>query len=845
MPAEPVPSAAGEWETKWWSGGEYLEGLVRAGSNSPVVEFLGTLRTSNWLALSQVGRILRTLPTRDALALSQGLAAWLSTPFAAQSGLANDALEVLAAGAEARADNLAEFTEPILDSVFGEKEAPFAEYLARTLRTDVLPQLITAGASRGVFIAARDDLIDWFRREWGDEPDADASSVQRPAIEAHQQNSYLRRLDYLVDIARDTLHAQTGDPDYADLLIKTYESAWPLLRRIALNEARISERGFETLADPIAADMSALLSDLNVYHELSLLVAARDTAPPSFVEALQHAIEEGRPDSDEERRARWRRRWLHLTPDWMLTDAQRAAKRSTAPPFDPGDDRRFFLFYSSGVYRPTAPLTQTDFDARADTLDDQGVLGLVRQPEQYGIEMTYRHDSEQMWDLLIAYVARSGRNAIPFLATATDIEGRGGWKVARAALRSIETEADWRQALRWLDDLALSGGTAAWAVGDALRDDIVERAPLALVDEIVGLARGLIEREHTSLSADSRAALGEHDDLMFKQLNSAAGKAAVALLSLTDRARTHERRDGMPDWLMTIAYQAASDEWGGVEVRVALGSLFPVLRAVDQAPADELKPLLLPTDTDLAAINARVAFWTGYLYRGTVSSDDLGYLLDEYTRELVSPSLDRLEGEPLSRLVDHIIVGRLRGIAGFEAVVKDVLSTPGSFALRRRLAESFGRFLGEQENVQPALAYWGRHLELWGESEDLDAYFGWLHWLDEPQELQQVDLVLSLIARSIRPMPPEHRVMDLLEYLRRAVDEEPNMVLSVVAQILEQWAAESNFRWFTREAVAIVLALAKSEAGARDEYRVLVQGLLASGQMTPSEGNAALGLQST
>lgn len=847
IPAEPVPSAAGEWETEWWSGGEYLEGLARAGSNSPVVEFLSTLRTSNWLALSQVGRILRELPTREALALSGGLGAWLSTPFAAQSGLANDALRVLAAGAEAGAENLADFAEPILDSVFGEKEAPFGEHLARRLATDVLPQLITAGASRGVFIAARDDLLAWLRREWGDEPGEDASSARRPAIEAHQQNLSLRRLDYLVDIARDTLHAQAGAPDYADLLIETYGSAWPLLRRIALNEARTSARGFETLEDLIAADMSALMSDLSAYHELSLLVATRTTAPPSFVEALQQATEEGRPDSDPERRALWKRRWLHLTPDWMLTDAQLAEKRSTTLPFDTGDDSRFFLAYSSGVFRPTAPIAQADFDARAETLDDQGVLDLVRDPEQYGIEVTYRHDSEQMWDLLIEYVARSRRNAIPFLATATDIEGRGGWKVVSGALRSIETEPVWHHALEWLDALALARGTAAWAVSGALRDDIVERAPLVLLDEIVGLARGLIEREHTPLSVDSRAdaAPDEYDDLMFKQLNTPAGQAAEALLRLTDRVRMHDQRDGMPDWLMTIAYQAAIDAWGGVEVRVALGSLFPVLRAVDQARADELKPLLLPPATGLVALNARVAFWTGYLYRGSVSSDDLRYLFDEYAHEFVSLSLERLEGEPQSRLVDHIIVGRLRGIAGFEAVVEDVLSTPESLALRSRLAESFGRFLGERENILPALAYWGRHLELWGDSEDLDTYFGWLTWLGESQEPTQVELVLSLIARTVRPTPPEHRVMDLLEYLKGAVDEEPNMVLLIVARILDQWAGASSFQWFTREAVAIVLALAETEAGTQDEYRVLVQGLLASGQMTPAEGNTALGLQST
>lgn len=838
-PREPEQGPNREWQARSWVAGEYIGYLAQAHPGL-ALRFLVTLRTSNWLALSLVGTALRRLPTDVALELSAPLTEWLTTPFALQSGLASDAMKVVHEAAGQSDSRVVRFAAPILDTVFGATEGPFADHLARTFRADILPSLLETSA-RDVFLVAREDLANWMERDWGDDPAADASMVQRPAIEDSSQNAYLRRLDYLVEVVRDSLHAMVDQEAYGPLLLETYRARWPILRRIAINEARISSRGKAALAGALAVDMSALLFDLHLYHEVSMFIESLETAPPELQTAVQQAIDSGPPGASDESQARWRRRWLHLAPESLLSDAQQRERQTTTPPFDPELESRHFLMYSTGVFHPTAPIDQVGFDQRAALLDPQSVLGLVRDPSASGVEVLFEHDAEQMWDLLVDYVARSDRRDILLLATAEDLERRGGWKVVSAALQGVESLDEWRVVLDWLASLAVAGGTASWAVADAIRDHVVGQIPLMLVDHVLSIIEGIVDRESTDLSSDLQAEddFARHRDLMFRELNRAAGKASWALLGLTDRVRLLDQQRAMPPWLIQLVERSAEGGWGGIELRIAIGSLFPVLRAVDPDAAGRTRPSLLPPADDLSSSNARVAFWTGYLYRGEVSSDDLNYLLEEYLLELDSSSLDQLQEELQARLMDHVVVGYLRGLDGFTTAIASILTNSDGASRRQRVARALGRFIREDENIAPALAYWRQHLDLWEATEDFNVYLAWGFRMDAANSAD----ILPLMLRSIRPIPPEHEVYGVLEYLESVVTESPHDVLTVLRRVLEDWDQAEALRWFAHEVSGIALRLASTEVRSTPEYHELVNGLLSSGRISLDDARRVLGLE--
>ena len=117
-----------------------------------------------------------------------------------------------------------------------------------------------------------------------------------------------------------------------------------------------------------------------------------------------------------------------------------------------------------------------------------------------------------------------------------------------------------------------------------------------------------------------------------------------------------------------------------------------------------------------------IAFWSGYLWAPSVSSDALAYLLEAYRKFAHALQDDGvLPADLQSSFFQHIVIGALREIPGFSDVLDETLDDKSfTAATRGAIASALGRGVSEA-SMDPGSAfqplatelfqrYWTKHV---------------------------------------------------------------------------------------------------------------------------------------
>ena len=555
--------------------------------------------------------------------------------------------------------------------------------------------LILAKSADGITVAT-DALDAVLEREYV-APDQDKARYVRNTIEPHRTSLPAHSvLDLAIDVVRDTLLAAEDADSRAGAVAQLLRSPWPTERRIGI--AHCFLRRADLPLHETAIITGENLANPHLFHELAKLLAD-DTSDLSegSVRALKDFAAALHAEPSETGRYDYAS-WARIMPDDWLPE-----------PFPAGDDdeddpdRRLFRdVYFSGVFWPTAPLDQTGFAERAAELGSDDLLDLVRDPATAGVRVTWRHDPGPMWALLAEYA--KGRDQLePLLGIGPgDLRRERGisWPVIEA-LADIAGDSPerWADVLGWaVRMMSEVPSDEFWFLG-VLLEKGGRIAPLAVSEGVRSLAMRVIEQAKRTGAVESELI----DDASMRGgfLNHPAGKATQSLFELFRRemAEQEAAADGeaeIPAWFRMSVLESLdrTPMHLGIDAWIGLGRYYALLCERSPDAVAFVAPHLESDRPDVSITS--IAFWSGYLWSPSVSSDALTLLLDAYrlhARTLQKE--DVIEADLRDVFCQHIVIGVLREIRGFGDILYDTLGDGFDPVSRGAIASALGRGIAE------------------------------------------------------------------------------------------------------------------------------------------------------
>lgn len=454
---------------------------------------------------------------------------------------------------------------------------------------------------------------------------------------------------------------------------------------------------------------------------------------------------------------------------------------------------------------------------------------------KYAPTTGFTSDTDGLWEYLVDYAKANAQLDLLLAVQPSDLERFGASRVTQGLVELAEEQPSrWDAVMAWLESTAHTGSDSAkWSVADVLMDSTRSRVPDTELLRTIRLAEWLLETQGHPLAQPLAARSGDLEapyDLGHQQLNAPGGKAAEALRYALDRTRFNASDSGvgrLADWAVDDIRKAAEQGWGGIQMRVMIGEVFPVIVYAEPDLSSEILPGLLPSEQhNDRARNARRAFWTGYVMGSGAFDAALVLLRDSFRKEIENAGADdSVPAGLLEQMLQHVVVACVRGLDGFAEIVDQTLGSADP-TIRRQVARTFARFLGainESPDVMGrirtlALDYWAKHAaaDPIG-TESFEEYVVWLLDLKSvPLQHLEKHLLHVVSASSVK-----QRTGLVLDYLKEHREEDPELAVKLVSTLVER--STQDIVYWTSQALADVLeALSKTSVWNTNEFRQLV-----------------------
>ena len=804
---DPAPSFVtpkGERRAPHWRSVGLLQ-RVASIAPSEVADFLRGLKMESWIAVLEAFDILEALDEPSGATLGEQFAKWAVSAMSVDPMLL-DRLSRTARKLES--DGKYEAALALVRAALLElANVPqtFSEWNAAEFSQGVVPTLARSESGSETLIGTLRTALE-HRCET---PDQDDVRDTRPAIEAHQMNLSERpALGLLIDVTRDTLFATELAEWRKSAVTRLIQSPWPTERRIAIAHCFLQRRDLPEHEASIVSH--ANLADRDLFHELAKLIAAgvEDLSKSSsqiILDCMQSL--HGSPKVGD--RTLYQR-WAAILPAHLLP-----APKPPGDGYDDHPERRLFGdFYSFPTFSATSPLDGPSFANRAATLSPSELLALVRDPAAEGVKVTWRHSTEDMWSLLADYAKK--QDALNYLLeiSSDDLSRRS---IGRAIEAMPEVAGNdpgrWREVLDWADRMmSVAPPGEFWSLGQLVESSGIS-APLEVSERVRALAlQVIVKTKRTSAVSwdEIRESLGGGF------WNQPAGHAVQALLELLQREMVEseaapETPAEIPQWFKeTVLEPMARDPMElGIDAWIGLGRVYGLLsaRAPDAVAFVASHLQSQPSERPITA----AAFWVGYLWVPSVSSDALKSLREAYRTSAPFLQKEGIREDLMDLFFQHLVIGALREIPGYDEILLATLGQDFTPAIRGSIAFALGcgvrEFAAEPGTLfhtratEWFLRYWTKHVEEIGgqDGDQLAKYLRWLSDLDLP-----LGQIRNLLEASLGQAEDRFGVRKVLEYLTRHVEENPEVTLKLLDRCVE-WYRLHGDAWADSEQVRALL----------------------------------------
>ena len=838
---EPKADSEGRVRIVPWAAAEYVRRIAKIRPEAVVMTLQRLAGTENWHVRSVLAELASGLP-RDHLETALPIVCqWLDSRYRPDLlvghyllGLANrlaDEREV-SLGTQL----LTALTKPRMARGASMVELQVEDYELERLKPAVTE--LTKEDAEAIYRLFRGRLLEAKGLEEG----GSVSRWRRPVIEHHEANGrrFDQALHFLVEGFRDALLAfvdtkpRKGTREVVELL----SSDEDMLRRMALHT--LTERPSLISTATLLPTTRERLLEIAASHEFGRLLRNHFASLPLELRRLVHKAvatgpETGEATQDDRSRilASWRWRLLNNIPESSQTKQEkrwlRELRTKWGEPEEPFRPWTWTWAPASGGGRNLSDARKKGPDAVLGELrSTQGqwdeVRELVRDDPEGMLAVApkvSRHDFPSAWPYLDSYRELiKERRAFAWLPLIDMIE------------RLTAGPNDGGRDMEW---------AVCWLVLDGLADrqfgipgDLLDRAFAVVVHLLGGLATPL---EH---------GLPEVRDLESHQLNDPAGRAADSLMLYVWRkavgAGDENRR--IPGEAHAWIERALSDGWGGIELRHAFGQYIRTLEWCQ--PGWLLKNIerLWPDGNGDAELNARVAFFDGYLWDSGLAADVMRALLPQYRQvmpDVASGTAIHLGKRDLSeQFVNHIIIGWIWDLDGFgfDGLLGQLLDIAPD-ELRAHLVWFMGKEYDQATEPDWRKTLWAKMDEYWQRRSDALAT---LRPEDRSEELTGFCSWPLKVNASVEYLEPRlHQAIDhlsvgfgieqLLEHLSHKAKAEPKACAALLEHTIRRWTDDPEVYWIGRELEPTLAAILRN--GGRPEHQAverIIDRLLLTGR---------------
>ena len=408
----------------------------------------------------------------------------------------------------------------------------------------------------------------------------------------------------------------------------------------------------------------------------------------------------------------------------------------------------------------------------------------------------------------------------------------------------------WNEVLDWANSVISElPADQLWPIGGLL-ESIGTSIPLRLSDDARTLAMHVLEKSRRTERIDSESP--EHS-FVGGYLNRPAGKAMRALLELLRREIVEsdpdaERPRQIPRWFKeTVLDRMDRDPMSlGIDAWVGVGLYFALLP--DRSPdAVTFVVRYLESETSEAS-TAAIAFWSGHLSAPTLWTGALERLRDAYQGSARTLQKDGvLEDDLRDRFFQHMVIGALRDIAGYDELLLSTLGAEFKPATRGSIVFALGQAVRETSDSPDTQLrttvicwfqrYWSKHVQII-DGSDGPHLAGYLRWLNDlkspPREIG------NLIEASLDQVNTGFEIHRVIEYLGRYAEEDPVTVLELLDRCVDLYRLRDDV-WLHAEKVKDLLdrlaPLTRHEAVLRD----VLDGLAELGAISTADVHRYLG----
>lgn len=793
-PSPVIISHRGSQIAPRWHAWAFLRRLSAIAPNF-IADFLSSIDTDNWMAIRAALDILETLEddagSRAALHLGKLSVRSLSVDTLLLYSIASTAVQLEAGGRSRTAAALVGAT--LLE--LAENESALSEGTAADFSNSV--STIVARSS-DLFSTLRLALRSALNRRY-EAPEEDRMSLTRPAIEHHRSNLIERSVVGLfIDVTRDALLEMVASEARESVVADLLQSEWPTERRVGIAHCFLNRSDLATHEATIITPEN--LTAQQLFHEMAKLISDcysdLSSASIQVIRDFVMSLHEGTSELNKYEYALW----AQVIPPHLLP----------VPPMDTErddeylDSRLFRGTFFSGVFSPGAPLDKQGFAECAAELSPGQLLDLVRNPEDRGIRVTWRHDASEMWTLLAEY-AEDHSSLDPLLEiTLGDLSNSQVWRAIEAMPDVAGSEMDkWESILDWTSHMAsLAESHRLWPIGRLLVR-IGELIPLPLVERLCEIAIQVIERTRRSAVEESEYA---KDTLLGGFLNLPAGSAVQSLFEVLRRGfievDTSEVGEAdIPVWFSTtVLMRLERDPIDlGIDAWIGLGRHFALLcERSPEAVAFVTRRMGMESPEHSAIAEA---FWAGYLWAPFVSTDALIQLREAYWKSAAVIQRDgMLEDDLRDRFFQHIVIGTLREVRGFEEMILSTLSNRFAPTVRGAVASALGRAVREAADQPESSAskaavtwlcmYWREHVDRVGGADGvyLAVYLRYLNDIRvSPADIER------LIEASLGQADDSFDVRSIFLYLSNYIEDEPRLVLRLLRICVDWYLLHGDF----------------------------------------------------
>lgn len=698
---------------------------------------------------------------------------------------------------------------------------------------------------------------------------ASPMQLNRSAIEDTDQDFLEHPGDHLIVAARNALI------DLADFDTEHTTTILPLLladevsvlRRLALHLLIERPQYIPTSSPDLILPESVY--DQEAFHEQLRLIQSRFNVLPGTVQDRIHRVVSkafsspslSAPDGDADREVRVAWRLLNVLPGDALNPDEVRLRDTLLVRFGGYLEHPLFLAWFSHMQDARSP---ADWRSLRQIWMNRGLDALLEVLRNPGIDfqVDWFHDAELVWSEVAAWVKEHPDETAIICDYIQPSDFSGAWRyfdayegIARDG-KPINTLGLLTNVKRLLE--SENAAQTHWSLGrflNGMASTLPSPVPAEEGSLVVECAATILEREFVPLGeiATPQPASPDH------QLNTAAGSAADALLSIQYRRATENPPEGategasvarpvMTGQLKETLQRSVGQAWGGLELRHAIGQWIHHLVYLDSTWLDSNLDGLLPLPkeaevTDLTTIGAWRSFWHGYFVSGRIMKSVAESLRSRYAvlvenavalELLLPPEVAFRDGVDL--LGQSLRIGWLRGFDGFGldglfgqyyGIVSDDRRSEIVTALGHDLAESTdiddeefrrqvraklqGLWEARFVNVEPSNTD-SRTLEL-------SAFASWLANLD--YRLKDIEYHVSLIAENVQI---GFEVEQIVEYLLTTAEHEPRETTTILRVLVDRVISAPDIIWLFAKLPELVKKLANATAGT--EYRPLLNSIV-------------------